>query len=243
MIPASSVKAGDLGAGGANVPLVRGSSGSRRVVRTVVALAVGGAAVLGGMPVMSAEPGRSAPAAQAMSAEATLRTADGTKIGWAKFSAHRKRTYVRVWLDLRKRPGLTALDAFHGLHVHANDVPGNGAGCLADPAQPAATWFVSADGHLTTAGRTHGAHAGDLPPALLDADGTADLKFTTARLGLAGLDNRVVVLHAGPDNLGNVPTGPAADAYTPNSPAATAKTHATGNAGDRVACGVIRLHH
>lgn len=218
------------------MPLVRGSLGFRRVARVAGALAVGGAVVLGGLPAVPAEPAK-APA----SAEATLRAADGTKLGWARFSVQRDRTYVRVWLNLSKRPGTTALDAFHGLHVHANDVPANGAGCLADPAQPPATWFVSADGHLTMPGRTHGGHAGDLPPVLVDADGTADLKFTTARLSLAGLDNRAVVLHAGPDNLGNVPVGAAPDAYTPNSAAATAKTHATGNAGDRVACGVIRL--
>jgi Cu-Zn family superoxide dismutase len=219
------------------VPLVRGTWSVRRVARLVGALAVGGAVVAGGVPVVSVEPAKSS-----ASAEATLRAADGTKVGWASFTTQRDRTYVRVWLNVRKRPGLTALDAFHGLHVHANDVPGNGEGCLADPAQPPATWFVSADGHLTMPARTHGAHAGDLPPVLLDADGTADLKFTTARLALAGLDNRAVVLHAGPDNLGNVPVGAAPDAYTPNSSAAMAKTQATGNAGDRVACGVIRLH-
>jgi Cu-Zn family superoxide dismutase len=222
-----------------NVPLVRGSQGIRQAARAAAALAVGGAVAVGGVPLLSAGSGESVTAAHATSAEATLRAADGTKLGWAKFSTRRDRTYVRVWLNLRKRPGLTALDAFHGLHVHANDVPGNGAGCLADPAQASSTWFVSADGHLAMPGHTHGGHAGDLPPVLLDADGTADLKFTTARLDLAALDNRAVVLHAGPDNLGNVPVGAAPDAYTPNSPAATTKTQATGNAGDRVACGVI----
>jgi Cu-Zn family superoxide dismutase len=127
--------------------------------------------------------------------------------------------------------------------VHANDVPANGSGCVAGPAQPPATWFVSADGHLTLPGRTHGGHAGDLPPVLLNADGEADLKFTTGRLTLGELEGRAVVLHAGPDNLGHVPVGTAPDAYTPNSPAATAKTQATGNAGDRVACGVVRIDH
>jgi Cu-Zn family superoxide dismutase len=176
-----------------------------------------------------------------LSAEATMRAADGTKIGWAKFEVREDKTYVRVWLNLRKRAKLTAFDAFHGLHVHANDVAANGEGCIADPAQPPATWFVSADGHLTLPGNTHGGHAGDLPPVLLNADGTADLKFTTGRMTPAELGSRAVVLHAGPDNLGNVPTGTAADAYTPNSAAATTKTRATGNAGDRVACGVIHI--
>jgi Cu-Zn family superoxide dismutase len=226
---------GEAREGGGVVPLVRGG---RNVSRVVGALAVGGAVVTGVVPVLSAEP--DGPAA---SAQATLRAADGRKVGWVKFTTRRDRTYVRVWLDLRKRPGLTGLDAFHGLHVHANDVPGNGAGCVADPAQPPGTWFAAVDGHLTMPGHGHGRHAGDLPPVLLDADGTADLKFTTARLAVVALENRAVVLHAGPDNLGNVPVGTAPDAYTPNSPAATAKTQATGNAGDRVACGVIQLNH
>jgi Cu-Zn family superoxide dismutase len=224
------------------VPLVRGSLQLRQAARAVAALAVTGAVAAGGVPLLSGGAGHPVTTAGASSAEATLRTADGTKLGWAKFTTRRDGVYVRVWLDLHKRPGLTALDAFHGLHVHANDVPGNGEGCVADPAQPPATWFVSADGHLTVPGHTHGGHAGDLPPVLLGADGTADLKFTTGRLTLAALDNRAVVLHAGPDNLGNVPVGAAPEAYTPNSPAATAKTQATGNAGDRVACGVIHVH-
>jgi Cu-Zn family superoxide dismutase len=80
-----------------------------------------------------------------------------------------------------------------------------------------------------------------MPPVLLNADGEADLKFTTGRLTLSQLEQRAVVFHAGADNLGNVPVGTATDAYTPNSPAATAKTAATGNAGDRVACGVIKI--
>ena len=50
----------------------------------------------------------------------------------------------------------------------------------------------------------------------------------------------VVILHANPDNFGNVPTGSADNQYTANSEAATTATANTGNAGNRVACGVIR---
>jgi Cu-Zn family superoxide dismutase len=52
---------------------------------------------------------------------------------------------------------------------------------------------------------------------------------------------RAVVLHAGPDNFGNVPVGAVSDQYAPNSTSATEKTVKTGNAGDRVACGLITL--
>ena len=50
------------------------------------------------------------------------------------------------------------------------------------------------------------------------------------------------MLHAGPDNFGNVPVDDVAtapNAYTPNSAGATTATQNTGNAGNRIACGVI----
>jgi Cu/Zn superoxide dismutase len=37
-----------------------------------------------------------------------------------------------------------------------------------------------------------------------------------------------------------VPTGNLADQYTPNSSNAIVKTQSTGNAGDRVGCGILR---
>ena len=172
----------------------------------------------------------------------TLRLADGTTIGDLELRPDGDATRVEVRLTLPPDGSAGALRAFHGLHVHANDDPANGEGCVADPIQPPATWFTSADGHLKTGTETHGAHQGDMPPLLVNGDGRAVASFTTDRLPLhqpGGLDGRAVVLHAGPDNLGNIPTGTAADQYTPNSPAAVTKTQATGNAGDRLACGIL----
>ena len=48
-------------------------------------------------------------------------------------------------------------------------------------------------------------------------------------------------LHVGSDNFANVPVGAGTDQYTPGA-TALAKTQATGNAGDRFACGVIGSH-
>jgi superoxide dismutase, Cu-Zn family len=175
----------------------------------------------------------------AMTASTTLTTASGESIGTVRFISLGDKTLVRARLAL---PADQLLEGFHGFHVHANDDPANGVDCIADPAAPASTWFVSADGHLADVDQTHGAHKGDLPSVLVNSDGTADLVFTTDKVSPADLDNRVVVMHAGPDNFGNVPVGPDAEQYQPNSPAASTKTAKTGNAGDRMACGVVKLN-
>lgn len=76
-------------------------------------------------------------------ARASLASADGSGIGTVAFrddASDRTEVIVR----LRRATGV---EAFHGLHIHANDVTANGDGCIADAAQPPSTWFVSADGH------------------------------------------------------------------------------------------------
>lgn len=176
---------------------------------------------------------------KARTAVATLRTADGTSVGTVSFK--RKGEFTRVLARVWPGYEVGAVDAAHGFHIHANSNPDNGEGCVADPAAPASTWFVSADGHFADEGQTHSHHNGDLPSLLVNPDGSAQIEFTTARFTVADVKDKAVVLHAGPDNFGNVPTGNGADQYTANSPAAGEKTAATGNAGDRLACGVIRI--
>jgi superoxide dismutase, Cu-Zn family len=169
-------------------------------------------------------------------ARVVLRTADRTPVGAVDFvGLGSDRTEVTVRLH-----GASAVDAFHGLHIHANDVGDNGDGCIADVAQPSSTWFVSADGHWKDdPAEIHGHHAGDLPSPFVNADGSATLRFVVDKFTPDEAVGRAVILHAGPDNFANVPVGPNPDQYTPG-PDALAKTQATGNAGDRVACGVIR---
>jgi Cu-Zn family superoxide dismutase len=111
---------------------------------------------------------------------------------------------------------------FHGFHVHA-------VGRCEGPS------FTSAGGHFAAPGQTHGAHAGDLPPLLVNADGTASAAFETDRFTLPQLrdrDGSALIVHAGADNFANIPAryAPAPDQETLN----------TGDAGARAACGVIR---
>ena len=166
-----------------------------------------------------------------------LRSADGAEVGTVKFTTTRHHTAVHV--VIKKASAAVAADAFHGFHIHANSDPANGVGCIADPAQPSSTWFVSADGHLKQDGQTHGHHDGDMPSLYVNPDGSVSVDFTIDRVPVDQLRGKAVVLHAGADNFGNVPVGDKPDQYTANGTDATTKTANTGNAGDRIACGVI----
>jgi Cu-Zn family superoxide dismutase len=166
-----------------------------------------------------------------------LRDPTGAAVGAVAFASDGRSTVVTAVLQPNR---YVRAGAFHGFHVHANNDSSNGTGCLADPDKAPSTWFVSADGHLAQGGQAHGEHDGDMPSPLVLADGTAVLRFTTDRFSAADVAGKAVVLHAQPDNFGNVPTGDAPNQYTPNSPAAVDSVMRTGSAGDRVACGVVR---
>ena len=121
----------------------------------------------------------------------------------------------------------------HGFHVHTT---GECEPNSPDPTDPTKTGdFLSAGGHLAEQGQTHGAHKGDLPSLIAAADGTATL---TARIGgiarddVLDADGSAVMVHALPDNFGNVP-----ERYAPQGPDET--TTKTGDAGGRVACAAL----
>jgi Cu-Zn family superoxide dismutase len=162
-----------------------------------------------------------------MTARATLLDAGGAKVGKVRFrSAGGGAVLVRVSVK-GLEPG------FHGFHVHetgACDAPFTGAG-----------------GHYNPTSQAHGAHAGDMPPLLVGSDGRATARFKTTALTLDGLldaggDGSAVIVHAGADNLANIPSR--YHSHVPDAASTTfgpdAATKATGDAGDRVACGVVR---
>ena len=78
--------------------------------------------------------------------------------------------------------------------------------------------FSGTGSHYNPAERVHPAHAGDLPP-LLECRGRAYLSFRTDRFSVNDIIGRTVVIHSDPDDFHTQPAG---------------------NAGKKIACGVIR---
>lgn len=150
-------------------------------------------------------------------AEAVLRNVAGAEIGVVRFSQNDSTVVVKT-----KVRGLA--EGFHGFHIHAVGI------CESS--------FISAGGHYNPTGRTHGSHAGDMPPLVAGPEGTADTHFKTDRFSIADVINRAIIIHQAPDNLAHIPSryhSHATDVFGPDS-----ATLATGDAGDRVACGVIQ---
>jgi superoxide dismutase, Cu-Zn family len=164
-----------------------------------------------------------------------LRNAAGERVGRASFVSDGEATYVTVTAQLPAE-----LEGIHGMHVHANDVADNGEGCIADPNAEPSTHFVSVDGHFNPHGESHGHHQGDMPALFVGASGDAYLQFRTDHFQPDELRGRALIVHAASDNYGNIPLGDADNQYTANSDAATDLTGKTGNAGARLACGVIQ---
>ncbi len=127
--------------------------------------------------------------------KAKLRNPSAQTVGDVSFRTKRLGTEVRVKLGA---PDGIARDVFHGFHIHANGDAANGDGCQADPAKASSTWFVSADGHWKNDGQDHANHVGDMPSLQINADGSAEMTFMTAKTDLKVLKGKAVILHAGP---------------------------------------------
>uniref|UniRef100_F4MI33 Superoxide dismutase [Cu-Zn] n=1 Tax=Phlebotomus perniciosus TaxID=13204 RepID=F4MI33_PHLPE len=109
----------------------------------------------------------------------------------------------------------------HGFHVH--EFGDNTNGC------------TSAGPHYNPHGKVHGGptsaerHAGDLGNIVAEANGVAKVAITDKQISLSGqysVIGRTLVVHADPDDLG-------VGGHELSS--------TTGNAGARVACGVIGI--
>jgi superoxide dismutase, Cu-Zn family len=158
---------------------------------------------------------------------ATLFDKDHKAMGKIVFSQQKYAVQVQATVT-----GLTP--GFHGFHIHTTGL------CVVDaaPAKP----FVSANGHFKLdPASTHQNHSGDFPVLLANKDGVATANFKTDRFKIKELfdtDGSAVIIHANPDNYANIPSGAAG--YTAASVDVTNATLATGDAGGRVVCGVVK---
>lgn len=148
-----------------------------------------------------------------------LHDAAGADVGFVKLTKQGDKVIVRGEVT-----GFTP--GFHGFHVHAVGQ------CVAP--------FTTAGGHYNPAGVGHGSHAGDMPSLLVLHDGTAETQFSTDNYSIDELfdaDGSAIIIHAAPDNFANIPTryqSTTEGVFGPDS-----ATLATGDAGARVACGVV----
>jgi Cu-Zn family superoxide dismutase len=157
---------------------------------------------------------------------ATLVDPEGTEVGTVTFEEEDEGTQVSV--DVTGLP-----PGFHGFHVHAVGV------CEPDsvsPSDPSMTGdFLSAGGHIGAGESDHGEHPGDLPSLYVAGSGTGSLTAITDALALADLtddDGSAVMVHAGRDDYANIP-----ERYAPGGP--DEMTLNTGDAGGRIACGLV----
>lgn len=157
---------------------------------------------------------------------ATVTTAEGAEVGTAEFREQDGAVSITVGFS-DMEPG------FYGLHIHQIGV------CETDsaaPGDPDTTGdFLSAGSHLGAGESDHPDHPGDLPQLLVKNDGAAAMTVETDRFTLADLedeDGSALMIHSDADNFANIPERYSIDG-------ADEDTLGTGDAGSRLACGVI----
>jgi len=146
-------------------------------------------------------------------ASATLKNAQGAEVGTATLTQTVRGTAVTINATLSKLP-----PGMHAIHVH-------NVGTCTPPD------FSSAGPHFNPTGKQHGTanpaghHAGDLPNFEVDAKGNASISYTVPDMTIDAGPNSL--LHAG------------GTALVVHAAADDNKTDPAGNAGARLACGVI----
>jgi Cu-Zn family superoxide dismutase len=149
--------------------------------------------------------------ALAQTGKATLKNAEGKHVGTAELS--QLSAGVLITLSLKGVP-----PGEHAFHVH-------GTGKCEPP-------FTSAGGHFNPDSKKHGLmaaaghHAGDMPNLHIPADGTLSVEVVNAAVtlekgkpnSLYGSNGTALIIHAGKDDY---------------------KSDPTGEAGGRIACGVV----
>jgi Cu-Zn family superoxide dismutase len=144
---------------------------------------------------------------------ATLKNAQGQDVGTATLGLTQRGTAVTINGSFSKLPPGT-----HAIHIH------NVGACAAPD-------FTSAGPHFNPGAKQHGTanpqgpHAGDLPNFEVDATGVGNVSFAVPDMTLGDGPNSL--FHAG------------GTALVIHAAADDNKTDPAGNAGARIACGVI----
>src|SRR6201993_5008786 len=171
------------------------------------------------------------PAAQSITTQ--LKAPDGTRVATAKFDF--SNGYATITIATTGAGQLAP--GFHGVHIHKTGKcePNSTA-----PTGGAPGDFLSAGGHFQTPGHSVEPASGDLTSLEVRKDGVGMLVTTTDAFTMEDLltgEKTAIVIHAGADNFQNIPR----DRYnqTNGTPGPDETTMSTGDAGKRVACGVI----
>jgi len=181
-----------------------------------------------------ATPGAEGGAPASQSVTTHLRAPDGTSVATAKFDFSNGYATITI---ATTGAGVLA-PGFHGVHVHkvGKCEPNSVA-----PAGGAPGDFLSAGGHFQVAGHSGDPESGDLTSLQVRKDGVGTLVTTTDAFTLEDLlsgEKTAIIIHAGADNFMNIPPE-RYNQVSGGAPGPDEMTMTTGDAGKRVACGVI----
>ncbi len=162
-----------------------------------------------------------------------IKLPDGTTVATAEiaFAGGYATITVKTTVTGQLTPG------FHGLHIHS---VGKCEAQSVAPTGGAPGDFLSAGGHFQVPGHSGHPASGDLSSLQVREDGSALLVTTTDAFTAEDLTSgakTAIMIHEKPDNFANIP--PERYQQINGNPPPDETTIATGDAGKRVACGVI----